>query len=164
MWSGGYMESAEFIKTVFDKFAEEKKTGELLPITKDFYKKAEERSTVTVEDGPEAKKTKENTLKTLQALKTRRLQKLLVYLAYDRRPPLQLTEEETEIYSKIKKLIEEKSEKQKTIKIKILYKIPEIINPKGGKMGPYEPNQIIECTEGEEAAFLVNNKIGEAIT
>ena len=156
------MGSNDFAKELFDRFAGEKKTGELLPMGRDFYKQAESKTTAAPEDSEEVAKAKENISKTLMLLRSRRMQKILIYLAYNRRPPPQLAEDEETIYLQIKELLSVRKKKPGTARIKILHKIPEIINPKGGKTGPYEQNEIVECS-AEEAAFLVANKIGEAM-
>jgi hypothetical protein len=141
------------ISIIFSKFSEEKKTGELLPLPIDFYSRYGNNTN---------DESRENKNKTISALKAKRMQKILVYLAYGRPLPQQVPEEEKHIYQEIKKLISQKT-KEDTKKLKILIKIPEIITPEGQKIGPYEKNQIIETSNNSNVEYILKNKIGEII-
>lgn len=111
----------------------------------------------------QAEKQKENAQRLLSALKNRRIQKVLIYLAYGRGLPHPVPEEEEELYAEIKKVLEKGSKIAKSRKIKILAQIPEILTPKGYKIGPYTQNQIVETDNEADIAFIISNKIGETI-
>ena len=80
----------------------EQKTGEVISLPEDFYHKINEKlKTYGNEEGDEYK----SILKITNSLKERRLQKILVYLAYNKELPRPLPSEEEDLYIQIKNII-----------------------------------------------------------
>ncbi|MEM3281499.1 MAG: hypothetical protein QW591_00060 [Candidatus Micrarchaeaceae archaeon] len=159
------MDTVDF-DALFSKINEEKKTGEILPIQKDFYIRAEQYlSRLGAENSTEASALQaQNFRKLLRSLKERRIQKILIYIAYNKKINAQLADEEAELYKTIKKVVEEATNGgEKSRKIKITSNTPEIIMPNGSKIGPFTQNQVIEVSNQEEFDFILKNKIGEEI-
>lgn len=146
---------------LFSSLQNEKKTGELVALPKDFYKKVEHYIKIDLQNGEDPKTA--NFKKLLANLRERRTQKLLIYLAYNKQLPTQIPEEEEELYNRIRKLLENTGNPEKIRKIKILSELPELMMPSGEKLGPYKQNQIIDITKTNEVEFLLNNKLGEII-
>lgn len=144
---------------LFTALNEEKKTGELLPLNKDLYKKVEAEEK---EDPPgDSARHRENKKKLLNMLKARRTQKILTYIAYGRNLPHPVPEEEERLYIRIKKIIEEESGSPKTTKIRVVVDTPEIITAEGKKLGPFGKNTVVEVEDQQDLEFLIKNKIGE---
>ncbi len=141
---------------IYAKLAEERKTGELLQLPGDFYKKAEIIAT------KENEQTKSNNDKLLNTLKAKRIQKLLIYIAYDRQLPQNIPEEEKTLYKRIKGVLEDSEGHEVSARIRILADIPEIATSYGGKIGPYKANEEVEVDD-EEAEFILKNNIGKRI-
>lgn len=144
---------------LFTRLDLEKKTGELLPLDIEIYKK-----TLSFSDSKESenKETQEkNRGKILTALKSKRTQKILTYVAYARQLPKPIPEEEERLYIHIKKIIDEENGAPKTTKIKIIADTPEIRTPEGRKLGPFGKNTIVEIESQQELEFLIKNRIGE---
>jgi DNA replication initiation complex subunit (GINS family) len=154
-----------FYENLYNYLQEEKKTGDLQPLPKDFYKVSTEyfNKMKVDSDSESATKQRMNFEILLTKLKERRKQKLLIYLAYQKKLPSKTPLEEEEIFFKIKNIIDNEPERIKISRIKINEDIPEIISPKGEKIGPLNKNQIIELTDKNEVEFLIKNKIGEII-
>lgn len=143
---------------LFNVLRNEKKTGELQPLPKNFYEQAAKTAT-----GAETKEggQQQSVQKAINAIKERRTQKILIYLAYGRTPTAPMPLEEEELYNQIKKILKSESNNIKATKIKITAHIPEIITTTGNKIGPYEQNEVIELYDKEDVKFIVDNKIGE---
>jgi DNA replication initiation complex subunit (GINS family) len=152
------METEMQTETIFAKLIEEKKTGELQPLPRNFYANIEADN-----KKPKNANTQElqNKQSTLGALKSRRMQKILVYLAYNKPLPTPLPAEEEDIYYQILKIINKEEQQVKTTTIKINIKIPEIITPNGSKIGPYQEGDTIQIANTSDVEFIINNKIGE---
>lgn len=146
-------------ESLFDILQEEKRTGEIKQLPKDFYKKAAQHMQTSFDGQYVA-----NFKKLLTGIKERRVQKVLIYLAYNKQLPAQVPEEEERLYRSIKTLLVEKQESMDGIKkIKILTDLPEVLTTRGSKVGPYKQNQVVELTDDTDVDFLVNNKLGEII-
>ncbi len=148
-------------EVIVAKLADEKKTGELLPLPRGFYA-AVERSFTSMGTGSVAELQNRRT--ALNALKAKRTQKLLIYLAYGKTPPEHLPPEEDALYQKLLSTLNSgEAALPKTRKIKILIKIPEVITNKGRKLGPYQEGEIVQPDDPDDAEFIINNKIGELV-
>ena len=161
LWCGGLVE--DVVVDLFGKLQEEKKTGELLQLHSDYYiklnKHIETKNDIFFENG----KDKENIIKILSSLKKRRIQKILVYLAYGKPLPSQIPIEEEDLYNQIKKIINKEHVSNPTTKIRINVQVPEIITKEGTKLGPYKQNEIVELNKKEDINFILSNKIGEIV-
>ncbi len=153
------------VETLFSMFNEEKKTGELLKVDRNFYAIAEQY--VKAEEGAtdENKKQKiANFKKLLASLRSLRERKILIYLAYNKQITNQMPNEEQELYIQVKKILEsENPESGSVARIKVSADIPEIVMPNGNKLGPLKQNQIIEVESGKDLDFIIQNRIGEVI-
>lgn len=147
---------------IFNKLNEERKTGELLPLSKEFYENAK----TDLDEAPleNAAKHLENRNKVMAMLKTRRTQKILTYIAYGRALPRPIPEEEERLYIRINRIIEEENGSAKTTKIRITADTPELITAEGRKLGPFGKNTVIEVENRSDLEFLIKNKIGETTT
>lgn len=154
MW-GGLLEITS--EEIFNLLKSEKKTGEIIPLRKTFYKEAEELAKQQTQE------QSQNTERALNIIKEKRTQKILIYLAYDKALPQPLPQEEEETYARIEQIINKANPQAKTRKIKITAHIPEIITSTGNKLGPYEQNEIIELYDNSDIKFIIDNKIGETI-
>jgi hypothetical protein len=159
---GFFVENEIQTGLLFSKLDEEKKTGELLPLPKNFYKQIEEDLKKQTEQQTSISEL-QNKQTTFSALKAKRLQKILVYLAYNKNPPSQIPVEEELLYYQILKIMNKEVKAPKTTKIKILIKIPEIITTKGNKVGPYQEGETVQVEDSADIEFMINNKIGEII-
>ncbi|MGC8479851.1 MAG: hypothetical protein ACP5M9_04280 [Candidatus Micrarchaeia archaeon] len=160
--------SNEELETLFNKFAEEKKTRELISLPYDFYIKTESKikKTVNEENEQENNTTEKNIKKLLEKIKKIRIQKILIYIAYERKVPSPLPKEEENLYITIKNILNGSSIKLKTQKILIKNDTPELITPEGKKLGPFRKDQYIDIQDienGNELDFILKNKIGELI-
>lgn len=146
-------------EVLFVRLDAERKTGELLQLPKDFYEEIERHNGNT----DLTDKHVQNVKKTLEMLKTKRMQKILIYLAYGKSLPSQVPVEEENIYNEIKRILNKEIVLQKTTKIRIITKIPEIITTSGQKIGPFEIGEVISSDKAKDIPFILNNKIGEII-
>ena len=154
------METEMQTETIFAKLIEEKKTGELQPLPRNFYKNIEED--IKNHNQPNTQEL-QNKQSTLGALRSRRMQKILVYLAYNKPLPTPLPVEEEDIYYQILKIINKEEQSTKTTKIRITIKIPEIITPNGSRIGPYQEGETVQLSNTTDIEFIINNKIGEIV-
>lgn len=148
-------------ETIFARLNEEKKTGELLPLPETLYKEIEEGGK---EEGDNSQKLAENRNRVYGLLRSKRMQKILVYLAYGKRLPHPVPAEEERIYIRLKEILDEQNGTQKSTKIKVMVSAPEIITAGGRKIGPFEKNTVLDVESQEDLEFLIKNKIGEIIT
>ena len=146
---------------LFTKLQEEKKTGELLQLQSDYYVKLDKYAETKKDNLFENGKDKENIIKILSSLKKRRIQKILVYLAYEKPLPSQIPIEEEDLYNQIKKILNKEHVSNSVTKIRINVQVPEIITKEGTKLGPYKQNEIVELNKEEDIKFILSNKIGE---
>ena len=146
---------------LFTKLQEEKKTGELLQLQSDYYVKLDKYAETKKDNLFENGKDKENIIKILSFLKKRRIQKILVYLAYEKPLPSQIPIEEEDLYNQIKKILNKEHVSNSVTKIRINVQVPEIITKEGTKLGPYKQNEIVELNKEEDIKFILSNKIGE---
>ncbi|MGA3020448.1 MAG: hypothetical protein ABSD68_00665 [Candidatus Micrarchaeales archaeon] len=152
-------------EVLFSKLQNEKATGELLALQKDFYLSlntliTELENTVT----EEKKRQVENIKKMFFALKERRKQKVLMYLAYNKRMPQPIPDEEEDLYNEINKVLNKGASSIKISRLKIISSIPEVLTANGRKIGPFKQGEVVEVSNSNDAEFILNNKIGEAIT
>lgn len=159
MFVGFFMEAEVQTEVIYAALSEERKTGELVPLNKTFYTNAEESIKKAEKTSTPAEL--QNRIATLSALKAKRTQKILVYIAYGKTLPNQMPKEEESLYYTILKALNKEVTPSKTARIKILIKIPEIITNKGKRIGPYEQGEILQIEDPDDAEFLINNKIGE---
>ncbi len=152
---------------VFYLFQEERKKGDLKQLPREFYKSTQEyinKLEKTTENRDEEDKKISNFKKIISGLKERRRQKILIYLAYNRSLPEKIPFEEEQLYIKLKNTLNENGANEpKFLKLKINSNMPEIITPKGNKMGPFNQNQIVEVSNDTDLEFLIKNKVGELI-
>ena len=138
----------------------EQKSGEIIPLPKEFYIKINEKlKTYSSPNGDEYK----NLFKLYTTIRDRRTQKILVYLAYNKEPPRPLPAEDEDLYIQIKNIVNKSGGDSKPSKLKVLSTIPQIVAPSGNKLGPYEQNEIIYVYDRTDAKFMVENKLGETI-
>lgn len=142
---------------LIDFYKKEKNTSKLLPMHKNFYKEAEE-----LIRNSENNVEKTNITNTFDFLKEKRIQKILMYIAYDKQIGNEVADEENEIYSKIRAVLK-KGKIQNSTKIKINMDVPEIITNTGTKLGPYNKNEIIDINSNDDVMFIIENNIGEKI-
>ena len=151
------------VENLFNMLQQERKTGEVLPLPKTFYKDAE-RESQNLEKQSADSQHPGNFRKLLATIKERRTQKLLIYLAYNKQLPNQMPDEEEQLYKSIRLLLDGNSNfEQKLRKVKMLEEIPELQMPNGKLAGPYKQNQIIELADNYEVEYLLSNKLGEQI-
>jgi hypothetical protein len=148
---------------MFSKLDAERRTGELLQLPSDFYKTTEEQISKLDAGDTNQNKQAANVKKTLSSLKALRVQKLLIYLAYNKALPSPIPKEEEESYAQIKKMLDREINIPKATKVRILEKVPEIITPSGKKIGPFEKGEIITPEKDTDTEFILNNKIGEIV-
>ncbi len=162
------MNKKEKLEDLFNKLAAEKKTRELLPLPSNFYESIiiiNSEETEKKEDINEENLNK-NLEKLINNIKKIRTQKILLYLAYDRRLPSPIPKKEENLYIYIKDIINSSSFNIKNNKIKINNNTPELITPEGNKIGPFKKGQYIEIQDIDnknEVDFILKNKIGELI-
>ncbi|MGC9010788.1 MAG: hypothetical protein ACP5JN_01415 [Candidatus Micrarchaeia archaeon] len=149
---------------LFEKIQSEKKTGELLPLPIDFYENANlTKEKMESSANFENKQYVENFKKLLNQLIEKRIQKVLIYLAYNKQLPYPVPKQEEEIYKKVKAIIAGEANIYSATKIKINLDVPEIITPKGKKIGPFSKGQIVEVEDNSDVEFILQNKIGEIL-
>lgn len=136
----------------------EKKTGELLPLSKDFYIKTTDTLKMS---GNEETSEYSSAYKLISSLKEKRMQKLLVYLAYNKNLPQPIPSEEEDLYIQIKKIINKNVPEEKTIKVRMSKKIPQVITPSGSSIGPFEQGETVYLSDMADVKFIVDNKLGE---
>lgn len=142
---------------IFSILQKEKKTGELLQLEPDFYKKT--KSSQELQNT--AENSAENYQRMLALLREKRTQKILNYIAFGRSLPHPIPEEEERLYIRIKNIITEE-EKGAGTKLKVFEETPEIITPEGKKIGPFHKNETVEVNK-PEAEFMINNNIAKKV-
>ncbi len=160
------MADKNYLEELFNKLSEEKKTRELLSLPEDFYEKINlnvEKSKISAEESEKTEKVEKNIKKLLENIKKIRTQKVLLYLAYDRKLPTPIPKEEESLYKYIKNILNNISNNTKFKKIKIINTIPEVITPEGKKLGPFIKGETILPESELEIEFILKNKIGEII-
>jgi len=151
-------------EVIFSKLQAERKTGELLPLPADFYEQIDkEIENLKKNPSMESKQYLENFMKLVNQLKEKRMQKVLIYLAYNKQLPQPIPRFEENLFKKIKAIINEESKPPQVKRIKINLDIPEIVTPEGNKIGPFSKDQIIEIDDSKEIEYILQNKIGELI-
>ena len=160
------MNNKEELENLFNKLAEEKKTRELLSLPYDFYTKIESKlKNLEHNDNNEENLTTDKNIKNLLTkIKKIRTQKILIYIAYERKIPMPLPKEEENLYITIKDILNMSSITLKTKKVLIKNDTPELITPEGKKLGPFRKDQYIDIQDVEnDLDFILKNKIGELI-
>ncbi|MEM0200807.1 MAG: hypothetical protein QXD23_00160 [Candidatus Micrarchaeaceae archaeon] len=163
------MNKKEELEDLFNKIELEKKTRELLPLPVDFYKKKQINNLtekIIENENLKEENLDKNIEKLINNIKKIRIQKILLYIAYEKRIPMPIPKEEENLYICIKDIISSPSSNIKNNKIKIINNTPELITPEGNKIGPFRKGQYINIQEIEnqnEIDFILNNKIGEII-
>ncbi|MDE1822907.1 MAG: hypothetical protein KGI00_00715 [Candidatus Micrarchaeota archaeon] len=145
-------------ESVFEALKNEKKTGEIIPLEAEFYNNAN-RLVASMQDEQE----KSNMVKTINTIKEKRAQKILVYIAYGKQVPAPLPTEEEDLYNQIKRILKKESAPTNQTTIRISADIPEIITTKGSKIGPFRQNEIVKTGDTDNIKFIIDNKIGEII-
>lgn len=136
----------------------EKKTGELVPLPKDFYRQAEQ----TLKDSGESESNEYSSVsKLIASIREKRAQKLLIYVAYDKDLPQSIPSEDEDLYIQIKKIVNKNAPENKSIKVKITKKIPQVITPSGNSIGPFEQNEVVYLSDMADVKFIIDNKLGE---
>ncbi len=153
------MESEITVSNLSSVLKNEQKTGEISSLTPDFYMNIRSKIKNIEVNSDEYK----NLSKLMNAIKEKRIQKLLVYIAYNKDVPKPLPAEEEDLYIQIKKILTDNSPEQKHVRIKITHSIPQIVTSTGSKIGPFEQNEIIRTDNISDVKYLVENKIGELI-
>jgi hypothetical protein len=148
------------VNSLYNLFKAEQKSGEISPLPKDFYLAANEK--LKLLGKPESDEYK-NATKIINAIKERRTQKILMYLAYNKEVPRPMPIEEEDLYIQIKNILNKNSEPKPT-KVKIAKAIPQIVSPTGNKLGPFEQNEIAYIYDPADIKFMVENKLGETTT
>ena len=143
---------------IFSILQKEKKTGELLQLEPDFYKKNQKQPGITKHSrkqrrelskdaGPSSRK--ENS----ENAELHRLWKEFASPNTGRGGKV--------IYIRIKNIITEE-EKGAGTKLKVFEETPEIITPEGKKIGPFHKNETVEVNK-PEAEFMINNNIAKKV-
>ncbi|MDE1850113.1 MAG: hypothetical protein KGI00_05300 [Candidatus Micrarchaeota archaeon] len=145
-------------ESVFEVLKNEKKTGEIIPLEADFYLGIAGLASSVPDD-----QERNNLNKTIEAIKERRVQKILVYIAYGKQVPAPLPTEEEDLYNQIKRILKKDSAPTNQTTVRISADIPEIITTKGSKIGPFKQNEIVKMGDTEDVKFIIDNKIGEII-
>jgi DNA replication initiation complex subunit (GINS family) len=153
------MESEITVSNLSSVLKNEQKTGEISSLAPDFYMNIRSKIKNIEVNSDEYK----NLSKLMNAIKEKRIQKLLVYIAYNKDVPKPLPAEEEDLYIQIKKILTDSSPEQKHVRIKITHSIPQIVTSTGSKIGPFEQNEIIRTDNISDVKYLVENKIGELI-
>ena len=137
----------------------ERKSGEIIPLQQDFYKKLDDKAKNSDKESDEYK----NIMKITNAIKERRTQKLLVYIAYNKDLPRPVPSEEEDLYIRIKNILSKSGGSASPSKVQITKSVPQIVTPSGNKIGPYEQNEVAYVYDRSDTKFIVDNKIGEII-
>lgn len=150
---------------LFSRLQQEKATGELTPLQKDFYSQAASFIDLLSKASPDAEKTKqlENASQLLASLKERRKQKLLLYIAYNKQLPTTIPGEEESLYGEIRQILNKNDARTRISRLKITSDIPEVLTTSGRKIGPYKQGEIIEISDSNEVDFILKNKIGDMV-
>ncbi len=152
------------INLLFNILSEENKTGEVLDLANDFYPSAYSELS-KLEENTDAAQQAKNFKKLLDTIKTKRFQKILLYVAYNKQIEVHVPKEEQTLYKEALTLIGKHSQQinsneqiQKT-KMKITSDLPELLVPNKGKIGPFKQDQVVELADIKEVEFLSNNKL-----
>lgn len=137
----------------------EKKSGEVTTLGPDFYAKIAEKLKAYPTDSDEYRNTK----KVADAIRERRTQKVLVYIAYGKELPRPVPTEEEDLYIQIKNILNKSGDGARPSKIKVAKHIPQIVTPAGNRIGPYEQNEVVNIYDRADAKFMVDNKLGDVV-
>ncbi len=150
---------------LFSALQKEKSTGELMPLQQDFYAEVE-RFLSALEAkmrDVESRNTAENARNVFAALRERRKQKLLLYIAYGKQLPTSLPIEEEGLYNEIINVLNQTAQRPKPTRLRILADVPEVLTKTGKKIGPYKRGEVVELFDSSDAEFVAENKIGEVV-
>lgn len=111
----------------------------------------------------ESRNTAENAKNVFAALRERRKQKLLLYIAYNKQLPASLPVEEESLYNEITNLLNQNAPKPKPTRLRILSDVPEVLTKTGKKIGPYKKDEVVELFDNLDVEFVAENKIGEVV-
>lgn len=141
---------------IFELLKKERKTGELLPLESDFYDIAEELAKRSPNE------TEQQSLgRTLAAIREKRTQKILIYIAYNKELPSPTPRQEEDLYKQIKKILKRENSTPSSTRMRITADVPEIITTKGNRIGPFKQNQVVDVSDSDDTKFIIENKIGE---
>ena len=143
---------------VFEVLKAEKKSGELVVLSKDFYEETAKLLAQT-KDPTE----KQNIGRTIDSIKEKRTQKILVYVAYNKELPNQPPHEEEDLYNQITKIVKREARTTNQTKVRITADVPELITTKGNRIGPFKQNEIVSVGDGDDTKFIIENRIGEIV-
>ncbi len=153
------------IEFLFSKLQQEKATGELQTLQKDFYEQVD-KLMFNLDNGTvsaDGSKQRANTEKMLISLKEKRRQKILLYLAYNKPFPSSMPAEEETLCNEVKQIMNKDPTQIKMSRLKITSTVPEVLTTKGRKIGPFKQGEIVEIADIADAEFIIKNKIGEII-
>ena len=143
-------------------YQKEKQTNQLLPTGRNFYG---EIVNFTTASGSEQQKL--NLERVVAELFGKRKQKIILYVAYGRQPPM-MSDSETDFYTRMVGVVNSHTldgkagQDKKTKLMRSLKEIPEIMLPSGCKVGPLKKDEIIDGPEsGADTEYLIKNTICE---
>lgn len=151
----------EFIWKVWQQ---EKKSGELQPLPKTFYKNCEDFLAKPTENLPNQTATNpQNAEKLLAEIIAKRKQKMLINAAYNRQELKTNIPEEISFYNSIREIMAENNflttKKANKTKLMALADIPQIILPSGSTIGPLKKGQTLKLDSQPDAKYLIDNAI-----
>lgn len=133
-------------------------------MNRDFYTLAGVTNVTTSVGSVEQQQEIENAQRLIRGLKEKRLQKILIYIAYGKPLPPQVPSEEEDLYKQIQVILNKTAPQERNRKIRILANIPEVITTKGNKIGPYKQSEVVEIGNSDDVSFIIDNKLGEIIS
>lgn len=150
--------TAEFL---FSHLKAERSTGELIPLSEEFYQQAKEELDKMKAQGKNESESKqaENATNMLASLKERRKQKLMIYLAYGKQLPHPVPKEEALLYAQLSEVLKGERNSTKVARLKILTDVPEVITTEGKKIGPFKKGEVVEATHNGDVEFMLKNSI-----
>lgn len=154
-------------EVLWQTYQKEKRSNELQLVPKTFYDDMRAFMKAMAESSAQTDETriqKDNASRLLNGIFERRKQKILVYAAYGKPLPGPVPQREAELYEDATKLMKAETlgfakEGETDQRLRSMQAIPEIILPSGGKIGPFEKDQVIEIKDKNDRDFLVNSKI-----
>ncbi len=159
------MEETLTYEDIWNLLQKEYRSNVLFQLQKDFYEEAERLAAeLEREEVEKTVNTKTNVNRLINKIRERRIQKILLYIAYNKQIQQPLPICETNIYNKITQIIDAAKTPANTESIKefvlnTLQDIPEIYLPSGERIGPLSKESKIKTKDKNDAEFLVNSML-----
>jgi hypothetical protein len=152
-------------ETIWQVWQKEKNSGELQQIPKTFYTDCQKFTENAGQPTTTEPDKRQNAEKLVKEIITKRKQKILIALAYNKQTIPTEIPQEISFYNSIKEILgnhEFKPGNPEQRKVLVaLSDLPQIILPSGAKLGPFKKGQPVNTESQKDTEYLIGNSICE---